>query len=70
VNDIEPERFRDQMAASRYPLFNLARSETLLRKMKFVPTDEIGLYDFTVGLWNREDVDTIIQLIPSQTLLM
>ncbi|KAJ7909376.1 hypothetical protein B0H13DRAFT_636814 [Mycena leptocephala] len=69
-DDIEPERFHDQMAASRYPLFNLARSETLLRKMKLVPTDEIGLYDFTVGLWNREDVDTIIQLIPGQTLLM
>jgi hypothetical protein len=27
-------------------------------------------YDFAVGLWNREDVDTTIQLIPGQTLLM
>ncbi|KAJ7748443.1 hypothetical protein B0H14DRAFT_3513811 [Mycena olivaceomarginata] len=38
--------------------------------MKLVPTDEISLYDFAVGLWNREDVDTKIQLIPGQTLLM
>ncbi|KAJ7917641.1 hypothetical protein B0H13DRAFT_1994473, partial [Mycena leptocephala] len=55
-DDIEPERFRDQMAASRYPLFNLAHSETLLRKMKLVPTDEIGLYDFTTLLMRRVDV--------------
>ncbi|KAJ7826848.1 hypothetical protein B0H13DRAFT_2374206 [Mycena leptocephala] len=38
--------------------------------MKLVPTDEIGLYDFAVGLWNCEDVDTTIQLIPGQTLPM
>ncbi|KAJ7865562.1 hypothetical protein B0H13DRAFT_2562021 [Mycena leptocephala] len=38
--------------------------------MKLVPTNEIGLYDFAVGLWNRGDVDTTIQPIPGQTLLM
>ncbi|KAJ7892154.1 hypothetical protein B0H13DRAFT_2340250 [Mycena leptocephala] len=32
--------------------YSLARSKTLFRKMKLVPTDEIGLYDFAVGLWN------------------
>ncbi|KAJ7629157.1 hypothetical protein DFH06DRAFT_1141161 [Mycena polygramma] len=68
-DDVEPERLRDQSVSS-CPYFNLARSATLLRKMKLDTTDEFGLYDYRSGLWNREDVDTTLQVTSGQTLLI
>ncbi|KAJ7759899.1 hypothetical protein B0H16DRAFT_1815076 [Mycena metata] len=64
-----PERLRDQDVTS-FPFFNLARSATLLRKMKLSVEDDYGLYDFAAGLWNREDVNTTLQITSGQTLLI
>ncbi|KAK7048845.1 hypothetical protein R3P38DRAFT_2505104, partial [Favolaschia claudopus] len=69
VDDAAPERLRDQNVNS-FPFFNLARSTTLLRKMSLQPDDHISIYDYQSCLWNTEDIDTTIQLIPGQTLIM
>ncbi|KAK7007343.1 hypothetical protein R3P38DRAFT_3325334 [Favolaschia claudopus] len=68
-DDAPPERLRDQNVNS-FPFFNLARSTTLLRKMSLQPDDHISIYDYQSRLWNTEDIDTTIQVIPGQTLIM
>ncbi|KAJ7841710.1 hypothetical protein B0H14DRAFT_3869090 [Mycena olivaceomarginata] len=68
-DDEDPDLLREQDLPS-LPYFNLSKSLTLLRKMKLAADDEIGLYDFAMGLWRREDVDTTFRIVPGQALLV
>ncbi|KAJ7896800.1 hypothetical protein B0H14DRAFT_3605331 [Mycena olivaceomarginata] len=68
-DDEDPDLLREQDLPS-LPYFNLSKSLTLLRKMKLAADDEIGLYDFAMGLWRREDVDTTVRIVPGQALLV
>ncbi|KAF8193158.1 hypothetical protein K438DRAFT_1934871 [Mycena galopus ATCC 62051] len=53
-----------------WPKFNLSKYPPLLKKLNLVVDDEIQVYDFDGGCWDREDVDHVMEVCSSQVILM
>ncbi|KAF8125854.1 hypothetical protein K438DRAFT_1822709 [Mycena galopus ATCC 62051] len=69
TDGVDPEMFRQQ-GVRPWPKFNLSKYPPLLKKLNLAVDDEVQVYDFDSGCWDREDVDHIMEVSSSQVILM
>ncbi|KAK6971315.1 hypothetical protein R3P38DRAFT_3298087 [Favolaschia claudopus] len=65
----EPQSAREQGIAT-WPKLNLINHPKLLQKLALTDGNEIDIYDFDSGCFSREDIDHVLEVPRSKTLLM